>query len=78
MSDDNISVFFSTLMELARENNYNFNYGYNSDNACVHMCFNTKNNTFVGRIYIMEEDINDSAFPATYAKTLFRQMMRQR
>ena len=78
VNDDNISVFINTLTELARENHLDFSYKYDLKSRFVHLCFKTKGKASIGRVIITEEEILDSAFPAIYARTVFRQMLRQR
>ena len=78
MNNDNMSIFIFTLTDLANEHNCKISYDNDHKSFSTFVRFHTDTGALFGQIIAMDEHINFSAFPATYARSLFRQMLRQR
>ena len=78
MNNDNLSVFIFTLTELANEHNCKISYSNDHKDRSMVVRFHTDTGALFGQIIVMDEHIYNSAFPTTYARSLFRQMLKKR
>lgn len=77
MTNDNMSVFLFTLTKLSEEHGCTMEYSNDYTDRIITVRFYTDTRALFGQIIAMCEHIDNSAFPATYAKSLFRQMMKK-
>lgn len=77
MNTDNMSIFIFTLTDLAHEHDCKISYGNDHKSFSTFVRFHTSNGALFGQIIVMNEHVYNSAFPATYARSLFRQMMKR-
>lgn len=78
MNNDNMSAVIFTLTELANEHDCKISYCHDDVSMSTIVRFHTNNGALFGQIIVMNEHAYNSAFPATYARSLFRQILKQR
>ena len=77
MSNDNMTQFINELHRLADEHKLKLSHSDIDISEHVFVRFRTESGEIFGQIVVMKENVLNSAFPATYARSLFRQMMKK-